>query len=235
MGAHTHVRYLFVLVLILVTSLVLAACGSDATATPLPLATATPVPAPTATLAPGAPVPTPTSLPTATPTPSFDAEAYFAGKTVKIVVGFAPGGGYDTFSRLVARFAGKYFPGNPRFIVQNLPGAGSRRALQFTMESDPDGFTTHAIHSSIAHAALRDEELPGFDFERIGILGGVDCALESETQSLYVPRSVATTWDEVVAKGIKLTSGMTQPDESGGTVPRFMEMLGAPIKNIGNQ
>ena len=235
MQSRGFVRSAFAMALVLIASLVLAACGSDPTATPRPTNTPLPPATPTATLAPGVPTPTPvppTPTPAATPTPSFDAEAYFAGKTVKIVVGFSPGGGYDTFSRLVARFAGKYFPGNPRFVVQNLPGGGSRRALQFTMEQPPDGLVTHAIHSSIAHAALRDEELPGFDFARIGILGGVDCALPTETGSLYVQRSVAQSWDEVLAKGLTLINGMTQPDESGGTVPRFMEMLGAPIRNV---
>ena len=253
MANHTLARLTSAVVLVLVMSLALAACGSDPTPTPAPTATPTPTPAPTMapgeptptpapptptpTLAPGAPTPTPAPPtptpppPTATPDPGFDAEAYFSGKTIEIVVGFAPGGGYDTFSRLVARFSQQYFPGEPRFVVKNLPGGGSRRALTYTMVADPDGLTTHSIHSSIPHAALRGEDL-GFDFSQAPIIGGVDCALPTSTGSLYTPRSVATSWDEVLAKGLTLINGMTQPDEGGGTVPRWMEMLGAPIQNI---
>ncbi len=244
-------RFAPVLVLVLVMSLALAACGSDPTPTSAPAATPTPTsapgeptptpapPTPTPTTAPGQPTPTPApptptsppAPPTATPDAAFDAEEHFSGRTIEIVVGFAPGGGYDTFSRLVAKFARQYFPGNPRFVVKNLPGGGSRRALAYTVKSDPDGFTTHSIHSSIPHAALRGEDL-GFDFSEIPIIGGVDCALPTSTGSLYTPRSIASSWDEVLAKGLTLVNGMTQPDEGGGTVPRWMEMLGAPIQNI---
>jgi tripartite-type tricarboxylate transporter receptor subunit TctC len=52
---------------------------------------------------------------------------FYAGRTVTIAVGFSPGGNYDLYGRLVARHIGKHIPGNPVVIVQNLPGAGSRR------------------------------------------------------------------------------------------------------------
>src|SRR5918912_2842137 len=59
---------------------------------------------------------------------AFDEKAaadFYRGKTVTIVVGFAPGGGYDISARLVAKHMGKHIPGNPNVIVDNRPGAGS--------------------------------------------------------------------------------------------------------------
>jgi tripartite-type tricarboxylate transporter receptor subunit TctC len=50
---------------------------------------------------------------------------FYRGKTVRLLVGFAPGGGYDTYSRLIAHYLGNYIPGNPTVIVDNVPGAGS--------------------------------------------------------------------------------------------------------------
>ena len=50
---------------------------------------------------------------------------------MRIVVGFTPGGFYDRWSRLLARYMGKYIPGNPDFVVQNMPGAGSRIAANY--------------------------------------------------------------------------------------------------------
>ena len=50
---------------------------------------------------------------------------FYKGKTIRIVVGLSPGGGYDRAARLLARYMGKYLPGNPKLIVQNMPGAGS--------------------------------------------------------------------------------------------------------------
>ncbi len=50
---------------------------------------------------------------------------YYRGKTIAVTVGYAPGGGYDLYARLVQKFMGKYIPGNPAIVVRNMPGAGS--------------------------------------------------------------------------------------------------------------
>src|SRR6266498_3172643 len=54
---------------------------------------------------------------------------FYQGKTVRIVVGLTPGGFYDRWARLLARFMPLYIPGNPNFIVQNMAGAGSMIAM----------------------------------------------------------------------------------------------------------
>ena len=57
--------------------------------------------------------------------PIFGQEPYYSGKTIRIVVGFSAGGGYDAYARVIARHMGKYIPGNPGIIVENMAGAGS--------------------------------------------------------------------------------------------------------------
>ena len=57
-----------------------------------------------------------------------DAATFYKGKTVTVAIGSAPGGGYDTYGRLVSRHLGKYIPGNPSVIVSNVPGAGGNTA-----------------------------------------------------------------------------------------------------------
>ncbi len=54
--------------------------------------------------------------------------AFYRGKTITIIVGSSPGGGYDLYSRLIARFMGRHVPGNPAITVQNMPGAASNVA-----------------------------------------------------------------------------------------------------------
>src|SRR5215510_15670887 len=49
----------------------------------------------------------------------------FAGKTITLIIGFGPGGGYDLWARTVARHIGKHLPGKPSVVPQNMPGAGS--------------------------------------------------------------------------------------------------------------
>ena len=57
--------------------------------------------------------------------PASAQESFFKGKTVRIVVGFAAGGGFDTYSRAMARYWGRHIPGNPSIMVENMAGAGS--------------------------------------------------------------------------------------------------------------
>lgn len=61
----------------------------------------------------------------------------FPGKKITIIVGFGPGGGYDTNARLLARHYGKHVPGNPDVIVQNMPGAGALRAANYIYNVSP--------------------------------------------------------------------------------------------------
>lgn len=56
---------------------------------------------------------------------------FFRGKKIQMIVGFDAGGGYDLYTRLIARHMGKHLPGNPSFIIQNMPGAGSRVAANY--------------------------------------------------------------------------------------------------------
>jgi tripartite-type tricarboxylate transporter receptor subunit TctC len=75
---------------------------------------------------------------------------FYRGKTIRIIVGFAPGGGYDTYSRLIAKYLGNYIPGNPSVIVENMPGAGSLVAANQTYNSLPkDGTVIANIHAAL--------------------------------------------------------------------------------------
>jgi tripartite-type tricarboxylate transporter receptor subunit TctC len=69
-------------------------------------------------------------------------EPSFGGKTVRIVVGFSAGGGFDAYARAIARHVGRYLPGNPAVIVENMPGAGSLIAANHLYnQARPDGLT----------------------------------------------------------------------------------------------
>jgi tripartite-type tricarboxylate transporter receptor subunit TctC len=82
-----------------------------------------------------APVATAQSSPQA-----FDEKAvasFYRGKTVRIVVGFSAGGGFDAYSRVIGRHLGKYIPGNPTVIVDNMPGGGSLIAANHVYNAAP--------------------------------------------------------------------------------------------------
>jgi tripartite-type tricarboxylate transporter receptor subunit TctC len=85
--------------------------------------------------------------------PGFDEKAvadFYRGKTIRIVVGFSAGGGYDQYSRLIARHLSKYIPGNPSVIVDNMAGAGSIIAANHTFNAAPkDGTVVGNISGPI--------------------------------------------------------------------------------------
>lgn len=74
-------------------------------------------------------------------------EDFYKGKNLSIIVGFSPGGGYDLNARAVGRYIGKHIPGNPKVIVQNMPGAGSITAINHMANIAPKDGTAIATFS----------------------------------------------------------------------------------------
>ncbi|HME59685.1 MAG TPA: hypothetical protein VKH62_00390 [Candidatus Binatia bacterium] len=73
---------------------------------------------------------------------SADADNFYKGKTIRFIVGYAPGGGYDSYTRAVARYIGRHIPGNPSIVVENMEGAGSLLAANYMFnKAEPDGLT----------------------------------------------------------------------------------------------
>lgn len=64
-------------------------------------------------------------------------EDFYKGKTIQFIVGGTAGGGYDTYTRLIARHFAKYVPGKPNMVVQNMPGAAMLIAANYTYNSAP--------------------------------------------------------------------------------------------------
>jgi tripartite-type tricarboxylate transporter receptor subunit TctC len=104
--------------------------------------------------------------------PSSGQEDFYRGKTVRIVVGSAPGGGFDTYARAIARQLGKHIPGNPAVIVENMTGAGSLRAANYLYRvAKPDGLTIgHFLGGLLLGQALGREGIE-FDARKFDYLG----------------------------------------------------------------
>ncbi|HEY7666043.1 MAG TPA: hypothetical protein VH934_23235 [Xanthobacteraceae bacterium] len=72
---------------------------------------------------------------------------FYRGKQVNLIVGYGPGGGYDVYARLLARYFGRFVPGRPTVVVQNMPGAGSLRAVNYLYNVAPKDGTAIAMFS----------------------------------------------------------------------------------------
>ncbi len=181
----------------LALALALVACGGE-DPTPTPLPTNTPVP-PTATptpvppgVTPPPPTATPTPAPAATPTPTsesmmeepaldpdFDGEAYFRGRTIRLMVGYNPGGGTDAQARFMSRAWPRFIPGNPRIVVTNMtPNVVQRN---FVWNQPADGFTL----SVEATAGIFQQATPAseFDMREVSMVG-----VTSGKEGLWVQR-----------------------------------------------
>jgi len=110
-------------------------------------------------------------------------EDFYKGKTMRFIVAASPGGGYDTYTRTIARHIGKYIPGNPTPIVQNMPGGGQLRgALYIYKRAKPDGLTVGVWNGTwVLQQALgnRKARLKGDKFGWIGspVKGMPSCAI----------------------------------------------------------
>ena len=100
------------------------------------------------------------------------AAEFYKGKTIRFVVGLAAGGGYDLSARTIGRHIGKHIPGNPTIVVENMTGAGSLIAANYTFNSaKPDGLFVGVWNGAlILRQALGDKAMR-FDGRKFGWIG----------------------------------------------------------------
>ena len=99
----------------------------------------------------------------------------YKGKTIRIIVGLSTGGGYDRAARLVAKHMGKYIPGNPDLIVQNMPGAGSVTSANYVYNvTKTDALTLLAPHNNVYLSQLSGQKEVQFDLRRFHWIGSLE-------------------------------------------------------------
>src|SRR5512145_3295344 len=100
------------------------------------------------------------------------AQDFYKDKTVTIIVGYSPGGSFDLYARVLARYIGRYLPGNPTRIVENMTGAGGIIAANHLYNRvKPDGFTVGAWASPLVLQHILGNEAAQFDGRKFGYLG----------------------------------------------------------------
>jgi tripartite-type tricarboxylate transporter receptor subunit TctC len=154
-------------------------------------------------------------------------EEFYKGKTISMVIGYSPGGGYDTYARLVARFMGDHIPGKPQIVPRNMPGASSRVAAAFVYNVAPkDGTTLATGDQSLSVAQVMGEKLQ-FDTTKFIYIGNPSA--ENNTTVTWHTSPVKTIDD---AKKIEVPVGATGGSTSS-QYPRAMNaVLGTKFKVI---
>ena len=102
--------------------------------------------------------------------------SFYRGKTVTIVVASSPGGGYDLYGRLIARFMSRHIPGNPQIVVQNMPGAASNVAAAYIYNVAPkDGTAIGAIFmGAVVEPLFGEQKRQTHDTSKFNYIGNAN-------------------------------------------------------------
>src|SRR3990170_1153982 len=163
---------------------------------------------------------------------SATADNFYAGKTIRVTVGFSAGGGYDTYARAIARHMGKHIPGNPTLVVDNMDGAGSLIAANYTYsKADRDGTFIGVWNSAyVLYQALGDKavrlDARNLNWIAAPIKGSPGCNIMGHTG--------LKTMDELVKSGKELKMGSTRAGSTYNDLPMILNQTVGTRFNVIN-
>jgi tripartite-type tricarboxylate transporter receptor subunit TctC len=156
---------------------------------------------------------------------------FYKGKTIRVIVGGSAGGGFDIYTRAMARHMGKHIPGNPALIVENMTGAGTLIAAKFLHSSaKPDGLAFGIFNGALILSGALGNKKIDFDMRELEYLGvpvqdSTVCALRKE--------SGVTNMDQWFAVKTPLKLGGLSPGNSTSDVARIIAAaLNLPIQVV---
>lgn len=155
---------------------------------------------------------------------------FYANHVVSLYIGFAPGGGYDLYGRLVARHIGQHIPGNPTVVPINLEGAGSLRLMNWLHSAAPkDGTAIGLVNRGTPFARLlEDRDVALFDPRDYFWLGSAN---DDVSVCVSWERSGIETLEDMREK--EFIVGSTGPGADEYIFPKVLEgVLGARIRNV---
>jgi tripartite-type tricarboxylate transporter receptor subunit TctC len=156
---------------------------------------------------------------------------FYQGKTMRIVVGFTPGGFYDRWARVVSRHLGNHIPGNPDILVQNMPGAGSAISANYTYAvAKPDGLTLGMPGASVYMEQVIGRRETMFDWGKFNFIGTQD----KRHQLLYM-RSDApykTIHDVIKAKEPPKCGATGTASQGYMTAKLLDDAIGAKFRHV---
>jgi len=163
--------------------------------------------------------------------PPLEAQSFFAGKTVRIVVGLAPGGGFDTYARLVARHLGKHILGNPTVVVENMTGAGGLiSANHLYRVAKPDGLSLAHVPGTLLLGQVLGQPGIEFDARKFEYIGAT---VKEDVVCALTKASGVASIDQLMAAKTPVKIGAVAPGAPTDNSPRILKAaLGLPIQVV---
>jgi tripartite-type tricarboxylate transporter receptor subunit TctC len=148
------------------------------------------------------------------------ADNFYEGKTIRVAVGFSAGGGYDTYTRAVARHMGKHIPGNPEFVVENMTGAGSLVAANYTYnKADRDGTFLGVWNSAyVLYKALGDRAVR-LEPEKLGWIGA---PVKGSPHCSIMAFTGLDSFEDILKSGKSLKMGATRAGSTYNDLPKIL-------------
>ena len=158
-------------------------------------------------------------------------DGYYKGKTIRLIIAFSAGGGYDTYSRTIARHLGKYIPGNPTVVVDNMTGAGGIiHANYMFRQAKPDGLTIGNNSGGLFLQQVMGAKGIEFDGKKFDYLGAP--AVDHLTCAISKASGI-TSLDKWIASKEAVRFGGVGPGGFASDLPRVLHAaLGLPLKVI---
>ena len=158
------------------------------------------------------------------------ADEFYKGRTVTIIVGFSPGGGYDLYARTLARFIPDHIPGHPTVIVQNQPGAGSFVAVRALNATQPkDGTVMLTFEPGLITQSIAQPEIVNLDFQNYAWLGVV--TPNFEVCYGFGPNGVSD-WDDLMHRKEFILGGTGKGSGTYMEGAMLRDVFDAPVKQI---
>jgi len=155
---------------------------------------------------------------------------FFKGKNIRIIVGFAAGGGFDAYARAIARHMGRHIAGNPTIIVDNMAGAGSRIVANYLFKAPADGLLVGNFIGSLVLQQIMGDKTIEFDSRRFEWVGA---PVQDETVCAITKASGINSLDDWFAAKKPVKLGGEAPGANDSDVPRVLKAaLGLPIQLI---
>ncbi|MFQ5852567.1 MAG: Bug family tripartite tricarboxylate transporter substrate binding protein [Candidatus Binatia bacterium] len=149
-------------------------------------------------------------------------ESFFKGKKIRLIVSSTPGGGNDTYSRLIARHISKYIPGNPTMIVQNMPGAGGLLAADYLYRKAPrDGTVMEQINWGVWNYQVIKDPRARFDFNKMNALG----VAAIENSLIYSRKDRFKSLDDIRRSGKLAKVGVSGRQSTGHVIGNIIEKI----------
>ena len=148
-------------------------------------------------------------------TGSANADDFYKGKNVTMIVGYAPGGINDIAARLMARYLVKYLPGTPNQVVQNMPAASGIAAINHMYNVAPkDGTTVSIIGRGIPQLAFLGDDNVRFEPDKFTWLGSISSYADDAYPIFIMADRPIKSWQELRQPGKKIVLGAVGPGSS---------------------